>query len=220
MKCQPVLHVQDDDDIPIGKIVCLARTYKLHAEEMGHTIATDMAMFLKPASTIIQEGQCIFIPEKVGEVHHEVEMAVIIGRPGSHIPVLGAASHIYGYTVAIDVTARDIQRDAKRDGLPWTTSKGYDTFCPIGTVIPASRIPNPHALELSLFVNGELRQASSTANLRYTVEEIISTVSEIMTLCRGDIILTGTPEGVGPLQRGDIVEAQLDANSHLTVSVE
>ena len=146
-------------------------------------------------------------------------MAVVIGREGSHIPASSAVSHIYGYAVAVDVTARDVQYEAKQQGLPWTTAKGYDTFCPLSSVAPASQIEDPHALALSLSVNGDQRQASTTARLLYSVHEIIAAVSRVMTLCPGDVILTGTPEGIGPLQRGDVVEAHLDAYCHLTVSV-
>lgn len=219
MPCTPLLQVQDGDDLPIGKIVCLARTYRRHAEEMGSPVADDIVMFLKPASAVIHDGQAICIPEEVGEVHHEVEMAVVIGRQGSHIAAGEAASHVYGYAVAIDVTARDVQRAAKQQGLPWTTAKGYDMFCPISTVAPASRVLRPRDLELSLAVNGAVRQSATTAHLLYPVEDIIAAVSRVMTLCRGDVILTGTPEGVGPLQCGDVVEAHLGTCCHLTVTV-
>ena len=220
MPCKPVLQVQNGGDMPIGKIICLARTYRRHAEEMGSPVADDIVMFLKPSSAVIHDGQSIRIPEQVGEVHHEVEMAMVIGREGSHIPASRAASHVYGYAVAVDVTARDVQREAKQQGLPWTTAKGYDTFCPLSSVAPVSQIEDPYALELSLLVNGDQRQSSTTSRLLCSVDEIIAAVSRVMMLCRGDVILTGTPEGVGPLHRGDIVEAHLDAYCHLTISVE
>ncbi len=220
MPCTPVLHVQGGDDIPLGKIICLARTYARHAMEMGSQPASDMVMFLKPASAVIHDGGTIQIPHAADEVHHEVEMAVVIGRQGGHVAAGDAARHVHGYAVAVDVTARDLQHEAKQQGLPWTAAKGYDTFCPISSVVPVSRIAHPDALELSLSVNGTLRQSSTTANLLYPVEDIVATVSEIMTLCPGDIILTGTPEGVGPLHPGDVVEARLDGCCHLRVNVE
>ncbi len=214
-----MLQVQDADDIQAGKIICLARTYRRHAEEMNSQMSDDLVLFLKPASAVIHDGASIHMPDRSNEVHHEVEMAVVIGQPGSHIAADDAPSHVYGYAVAVDVTARDVQREAKRQGLPWTTAKGYDTFCPVSTVVPASRVPDPHALELELTVNGDLRQASTTANLVYPVQEIVATASQVMTLCRGDLILTGTPAGVGRLHRGDVVKARLDDCCQLTVSV-
>jgi len=220
MPCTPVLHVQNGDDIPVGKIICLARTYARHAMEMGSQPASDLVMFLKPASAVIHDGGTIRIPHAADEVHHEVEMAVVIGRRGCHIAAGNAARHIYGYAVAVDVTARDLQHEAKQQGLPWTAAKGYDTFCPISSVVPASRIAHPDALELSLSVNGTLRQTSTTARLIHPVEDILAQLSDIMTLCPGDLILTGTPEGVGPLHPGDVVEARLDDCCHLRVSVE
>jgi len=220
MTCAPRLNVDGGQSMPVGKIICLARTYRKHAAEMDSPVADDIVMFLKPASAVIHDGQAIRIPPGSAEVHHEVEMAVVIGQPGSHIPAAEAASHIHGYAVALDVTARDLQREAKQQGHPWATAKGYDTFCPISTVVPAAAIPDPHALDLSLAVNGERRQSSTTAMLLYTVDDIVAAVSAVMTLCPGDLLLTGTPEGVGPLHRGDSVEARLDDYCHLTVSVE
>lgn len=220
MSCRPTLQVQDGTDIPAGKIVCLARTYRRHAEEMGSPVSDEVVMFLKPASAIIHDGQSICIPEQAGEIHHEVEMAVVIGKQGSRIPAGCASAHVYGYAVAVDITARDLQRDAKQRGLPWTIAKGYDTFCPVSTVTPASKVLDPHHLELGLWVNSELRQQSTTVNLIYPISEIIAQVSDIMTLCRGDVILTGTPQGVGQLEPGDVVEARLDDRCCLTVQVQ
>ncbi|MFO8133767.1 MAG: fumarylacetoacetate hydrolase family protein [Thermoplasmatota archaeon] len=220
MPCAPRLNVDGHQNISVGKIICLARTYRGHAEEMGSMPADDIIMFLKPASAVIHDGQAIRTPQGSTEVHHEVEMAVVIGHQGSHIPAAEAASHIHGYAVALDITARDIQREAKQHGHPWAMAKGYDTFCPISRVTPAARVSDPHALDLSLSVNGEQRQSSTTGMLLYTVEDIVAAVSEVMTLCPGDLILTGTPEGVGPLHRGDIVEAHLGDCCHLKVTVK
>lgn len=220
MPCSPLLQMQDgSEDISVGKIICLARTYRRHAEEMDSQVSDSLVMFLKPASAVIHDGGTIRIPAASQEVHHEVEMVMVIGLGGSCISAGDAARHICGYAVAVDVTARDVQREAKRQGLPWTTAKGYDTFCPVSTVVPASRVPDPHALELTLSVNGDRRQSSTTAGLVYTVEEIVAAASEVMTLCAGDLILTGTPAGVGRLQHGDVVEAQLGDHCHLSVTV-
>ncbi len=220
MPCRPLLKVQDSsEDIPVGKIICLARTYARHAEEMDSQVSDSPVMFLKPASAVIHDGGTVHIPAASQEVHHEVELAIVIGRQGGAIAPGAASSHVYGYAVAVDVTARDVQRDAKQQGLPWTAAKGYDTFCPVSTVAPASRVPDPHDLELSLSVNGDRRQCSSTTRLVYPIDDIVASVSQVMTLCRGDLILTGTPAGVGRLHRGDVVKARLDDCCQLTVSV-
>lgn len=205
--------------VEAGKIVCLLRSYRAHAEEMGSSVPEKPEFFLKPRSAIIHEGGEIVIPRESKDVHHEVELAVIIGRAGGKIPVEKAMDHVMGYAVMIDVTARDLQAKAKKAGKPWAAAKGYDTFAPISDGVPASKVPNPQGLEIWLKVNGQYRQKSCTGMLMFSIPEIVSHVSGIMSLEPGDIIATGTPEGVGPMVSGDIVEAGIEGIGTLKVHV-
>jgi len=207
-------------EVEVGKIVCLARTYRKHAEEMGSTVAKEPLIFLKPASSIIFDNQSIIIPERAKEVHHEVELGVVIGKKGKKIPAERAGEHILAYLLGLDITARDIQQEAKKHGLPWTTAKGFDTFCPISNAVMRGRVDDANSLDIELKVNGVTRQSSNTKNMVYAVEEIVSFVSGIMTLERGDLIFTGTPEGVGQIKAGDIIEANLGSMCSLRVDVK
>jgi 2-keto-4-pentenoate hydratase/2-oxohepta-3-ene-1,7-dioic acid hydratase in catechol pathway len=204
--------------VETGKIVCLLRSYRAHAQEMGSGVSDKPEFFLKPRTAIIHDGQEIIIPPESKDVHHEVELAVIIGKTGSKIPVETAMEHVLGYAVMIDVTARDLQAAAKKAGKPWAAAKGFDTFAPISDAVTASRVPDPRNLEIWLKVNGHDRQRSGTDMMIYSIPEIISHVSGIMTLEAGDIIATGTPEGVGPLVSGDSVEAGISGVGVLRVS--
>lgn len=193
-----------------SKIICLGRNYAEHAKELGHEVPKEPVIFLKPPSALIGPNQTIILPRKSKEIHHEVELAVIIGKRGKNIPREKAMDYILGYTILLDITARDLQWEAKRKGLPWTVAKGFDTFAPIGPrVVPKEEL-NPSNLEIGLKVNGEVRQLSRTSRMIFKIPEIIEYISSIMTLEKGDIIATGTPEGVGPLRHGDIVEAWIE----------
>ncbi|RLF46210.1 MAG: fumarylacetoacetate hydrolase family protein [Thermoplasmata archaeon] len=205
--------------VKIGKIVCLARTYKKHAEEMKSKMPEEPILFLKPATSVIFDRQSIIIPERTKEVHHEVELGVVIGKKGKNILEEKAGDYILGYLLALDITARDIQQKAKLEGLPWTIAKGFDTFCPISNAVPKEMVSDANNLSLNLKVNGRIRQSSNTRNMIYPVEKIVSFVSKIMTLERGDLILTGTPEGVGPINSGDVIEAELGDICSLKVDV-
>jgi len=211
--------VMEGKRVEAGKLICLLRSYRAHAEEMGSAAPERPEFFLKPRTSIIHDGGEIVIPPESSDVHHEVELAVIIGKAGARIPAGRAMEHVLGYAVMIDVTARDLQARAKKAGKPWAAAKGYDTFAPISEAVPAARVPNPHALEIWLKVNGEQRQRSCTGRLMYSVAEIISHVSGVMSLEPGDIIATGTPEGVGRIVSGDTVEAGIEGVGRLKVRV-
>ncbi|RLF42077.1 MAG: acylpyruvase [Thermoplasmata archaeon] len=203
----------------IGKIICLARTYRKHAEEMNSKVTEKPLLFLKPASSVIFDGQTIIIPRQSKIVHHEVELGVVIGRRAKNIEKKDVMSHILGYLLGLDITARDIQEEAKRNGWPWTISKSFDTFCPISKVVLKEEVDDPYNLDLILKVNNEIRQSSNTRYLIYSIEEIIEFISSIMTLKAGDLILTGTPEGVSQIRDGDIVEAKLGDICSLKLNV-
>jgi 2-keto-4-pentenoate hydratase/2-oxohepta-3-ene-1,7-dioic acid hydratase in catechol pathway len=213
--------VQDyTKQVRIGNIICLARTYKEHAREMNAKLTEDPLLFLKPSSSVIFNHGTIKIPQQSQCLHHEVELGVIIGRKGKHITKEDALQHILGYLVALDITARDIQSNAKKNGWPWTIAKGFDTFAPLSDAVLKEKVPHPQNLDLMLKINGVVKQSANTNQMVYSLERIISFISDIMTLERGDLILTGTPEGVGELKEGDVLEASLGSLCYLTVDVQ
>jgi 2-keto-4-pentenoate hydratase/2-oxohepta-3-ene-1,7-dioic acid hydratase in catechol pathway len=206
--------------LPIGKIICLARNYKKHAAEMNVETTIDPVIFLKPSSSVIFTGDTIIIPKRSKKIHHEVELGIVISKKCKNVDKEFALDYVFGYLIGIDITARDIQLEFKKRGLPWTISKGFDTFTPIGSIVSKENIPNPDDVYIELRVNQEIRQKSNTKNMVFNIEQIIEFSSEIMTLERGDLILTGTPEGVGEIFEGDILEARLDNKKYLQVDVK
>jgi len=205
--------------VRIGKIICLARTYRNHAVEMKSEVTEDPLLFLKPESAVVFNNESIIIPTMSSCLHHEVELGVVIGKTGKHVLQHKALEYVLGYLVGLDITARDLQSQAKKHGWPWSIAKGFDTFAPISDVVLKEDIPDPHNLDLILKVNGEIRQQSNTKYMVYPVERIIEYLSQIMTLKRGDLILTGTPAGVGEIVEGDVLEAQLGNSCFLQVEV-
>jgi 2-keto-4-pentenoate hydratase/2-oxohepta-3-ene-1,7-dioic acid hydratase in catechol pathway len=197
-------------EVKPSKIICLGRNYAEHARELGHEVPEEPVIFLKPPSALIGPDQTIILPRKSNHVDHEVELAVIIGKRGKNIPREKAMDYVLGYTILMDITARDLQAEAKKKGLPWTVAKGFDTFAPIGPRVVDKREINVDDLEIGLKVNGEVRQLSRTSKMIFKIDEIIEYVSGIMTLEKGDIIATGTPEGVGALRHGDVLEAWIE----------
>jgi acylpyruvate hydrolase len=183
------------------KIVAIGRNYADHVKELGNTIPTEPMLFLKPSSSFITSGQQIEIP-KGAIVHHELELGVIIGKTGKDISEKDAPSYISGYCLALDMTARNIQDQAKQKGHPWTVAKGFDTFTPVGEYIEKSRIMDPSKLMMKLKVDEIVTQDGSTSDMIFPISTLIEHVSKIMTLEAGDLILTGTPKGVGPVVAG------------------
>lgn len=206
--------------LAIGKLVCLARTYYKHAKEMNTLVTERPILFLKPSSSVIFNNESIVIPSISKSVHHEVELCVVIGEKCCKVKSIDAMDYILGYCLGLDITARDIQSVAKKNGWPWSIAKGFDTFAPISSVVLKEKINNPYNLDIWLKVNGKLRQASNTKYLIYTIDEIIEFVSSIMTLQPGDMIMTGTPEGVAEIKRGDKIEAKLGNICSLNVFVK
>ena len=187
-----------------GKIICVGRNYAEHAREQNVEVPEIPMLFMKPPSAIIATGEKILLPPQSRQVEHEGELAVVIGRRGRWIPAEEALSHVLGYTVANDVTARDLQR---KDGQ-WTRGKGFDTFLPLGPWIETNLDPSDVLVQTS--VNGEMRQMASTREMMFPVEQLIAFISSVMTLDPGDLILTGTPAGIGPLLPGDTVEVSVE----------
>ncbi len=200
----PLAEIKALPPVAPTKIVCLALNYKGHAEETGKPVPDDPLLFLKPPSAVIPNGRPIVLPPQSQRVDHEGELALILGKPCSRVSQENALQHLFGYCCANDVTARDLQ---EKDGL-FARAKGFDTFAPIGPWIETD-VADPNNLEIKTWVNGEIRQHSSTSDLIFPVERIVSFVSHVMSLNPGDVILTGTPPGVGPLRHGDEVRIEI-----------
>jgi 2-keto-4-pentenoate hydratase/2-oxohepta-3-ene-1,7-dioic acid hydratase in catechol pathway len=175
---------------------------------MDSDVPQEPVVFLKPSTALVRSGRSVVLPPQSKDVQHEVELVVVIGRSGRHIAEEEALDHVDAYALGLDMTARDLQMQAKNKGLPWTVSKGFDTFAPLGPLQAARNIPNPQDLEMELSVNGTTRQEASTSHMVFSVARLISYCSRIFTLEPGDLIYTGTPEGVGPIQDGDRLEAR------------
>ncbi|MFE6255804.1 fumarylacetoacetate hydrolase family protein [Agromyces sp. NPDC057865] len=186
--------------IPRSKVVAVGKNYREHAEEMGGEAPAEPLLFLKPNTSVIGPGDAIVLPRQSEQVEHEGEVAVVIGRIAKNVAEADAASVIFGYTIANDVTARDLQR---RDGQ-WTRAKGFDTFCPLGPVIDTELDLEGGTIET--VVDGERRQHGRLADMVHSIPAIVAYASSVFTLLPGDVILTGTPAGVGPLVDGDTVE--------------
>jgi len=186
--------------IPRSKVVAVGKNYREHAEEMGGEAPAEPLLFLKPNTSVIGPGDAIVLPRQSEQVEHEGEVAVVIGRIAKNVAEADAASVIFGYTIANDVTARDLQR---RDGQ-WTRAKGFDTFCPLGPVIDTELDLEGGTIET--VVDGERRQHGRLADMVHSIPSIVAYASSVFTLLPGDVILTGTPAGVGPLVDGDTVE--------------
>ncbi|WP_026341648.1 fumarylacetoacetate hydrolase family protein [Actinomadura atramentaria] len=194
-----------------SKVIAIGKNYAEHAREMGAEPPAEPVIFSKPSTAVIGPGEAVAYPQKLSErVDYEGELAVVIGRLCREVPAARAAEVILGYTCANDVTARDLQR---RDGQ-WTRAKGFDTFCPLGPWIETEL--DPADLALTTRVNGELRQDARTSLLLHSVPELVAYVSQVMTLLPGDVILTGTPAGVGPLEVGDEVTVSVEGVGELT----
>jgi 2-keto-4-pentenoate hydratase/2-oxohepta-3-ene-1,7-dioic acid hydratase in catechol pathway len=186
--------------IPRSKVIAVGKNYHEHAAEMGGDAPSEPLLFLKPNTSVIGPDDAIVLPVQSEQVEHEGELAVVIGRIAKHVAEADADAVIFGYTIANDVTARDLQR---RDGQ-WSRAKGFDTFCPLGPVIDTELDLEHGTIETS--VNGERRQEGRLADMVHSIPAIVAYASSVFTLLPGDVILTGTPAGVGPLRAGDVVE--------------
>ncbi len=203
----------------VGKMLCLGKNYERHAKEMGGDVPTSPVVFLKPATALVLDGGTVQIPPISGDVHHEVELVVVMGAPARNVEIDAAMNHVFGYAVGLDMTLRDVQARAKQRGEPWAIAKGFDTSAPVSSIVPKARVADPHDMSISLRVNGEFRQHGSTADMVLKIPQIISYLSRYFTLERGDCIFTGTPEGVGPVAAGDTLVAALDGVVEMTVKV-
>jgi 2-keto-4-pentenoate hydratase/2-oxohepta-3-ene-1,7-dioic acid hydratase in catechol pathway len=203
----------------VGKILCIGKNYAKHAAEMKSEVPRQPIVFLKPPTAVIGNGGQVVLPPASENVHHEVELVAVIGTGGRFIDAADALDHVVAYAVGLDMTARDLQRRAKDGGLPWSVAKGFDTFAPLGPLVPAAEIEDPQALTLRLTINGEVRQEGSTADMVFPVADLVAYCSTVFTLEPGDLIYTGTPEGVGPVSAGDTLVAEATGCPTLSVTV-
>lgn len=209
----------DGRDMPVGKIVCIGRNYAEHIKELGNTTPDKPVIFMKPASSIVASGGHIVIPDYSNDCHHEVELAVLIGKEAKAVPAELALEHVAGYAVALDLTLRDVQSVQKEKGLPWEIAKAFDTSCPLSAFTAAAKVTDPQNLNIKLTVNDEIRQDGNTKDMIRPVAELIAAVSSCFSLQTGDVLLTGTPAGVGRIESGDRLEAEVEQVGKLMVSV-
>ena len=196
------------DSVAANRIFCIGKNYAGHVRELSGTVPEDPVIFMKPVSCLVPEGEPVRLPSHGTVVHHEVEVVLLIGKEGRDISQHGACSHIAGVTLGIDLTLRDVQSHLKKHGLPWELSKAFEQSAPIGQIVPAEKLPDLANIAFRLEVNGDLRQEGSTADMIFSVPEIIQYLSRVWELAPGDLIFTGTPAGVGPLHAGDAVTIQ------------
>lgn len=198
---------------PVHRVYCVGRNYAEHAKEMGFTGREPPFFFLKPADAllVVPDGETgrMPYPSLTQNLHHEVELVVAIGKGGRNIAAAQAMEHVYGYALGLDMTRRDLQNDMKKQGRPWCIGKAFDHSAPIGPLVAATQLPDIEQADISLHVNGELRQNSQIAQLIWNVAETIEHLSAAWTLMPGDLIFTGTPEGVGAVARRDQISAHI-----------
>ena len=208
---------------PVHRIYCVGRNYEEHAKEMGFSGREAPFFFMKPADALVvvkpgETGNMPY-PTLTSNLHHEIELVVALGKGGKNIAAADAHKHIFGYAVGLDMTRRDLQNEMKKLGRPWSISKGFDHSAPIGAITPAADAPDIASAEILLQVNGEQRQRSQIAKLIWNISEVIEHLSAAWELQSGDLIYTGTPEGVGAVVSGDSMNASITGLQSITVTV-
>ncbi|ODT85464.1 fumarylacetoacetate hydrolase family protein [Phenylobacterium sp. SCN 70-31] len=202
---------------PVRRILCVGRNYAAHRREMGGDDRDPPFFFAKPADAVVPPGQDPAYPQATGNLHHEIELVVAIGKGGRDIAVADALSHIFGYAVGVDLTRRDLQAAARDKGQPWDSAKGFDESAPISSIRRWEGPPPQGRIALS--VNGQTRQDATVADMLWNVPEIVAEASKLWALAPGDLIYTGTPEGVGALVRGDRVDGEVEGVGQLAFTV-
>ena len=208
---------------PVRRVYCVGRNYAEHAKEMGFTGREPPFFFLKPADAllVIPEGATGLMPypSLTQNLHHEIELVVAIGKGGRNIAATQALSHVFGYAVGLDMTRRDLQNDMKKQGRPWCIGKAFDHSAPVGPLVQAAHVPNIEQARICLHVNGTTKQDSQTSQLIWSIAETIEHLSTAWTLMPGDLIVAGTPEGVGPVHVGDAMVGQITGLPDLRVTI-
>ena len=196
-------------DLPVGKVVCIGRNYLEHIRELNNVTPETPILFMKPSTSLVALDEPIHLPAGRGECHHEVELAVLVGRELRNASTETARQAVAGYGIALDLTLRDLQNELKKKGHPWETAKAFDGSCPLSPFLAPEALPDPQATDLALQINGQLRQRGNTQQMMVSLFELMAYISTHFTLQPGDVVLTGTPAGVGPLQSGDILMLSL-----------
>ncbi|MCW1952458.1 MAG: fumarylacetoacetate hydrolase family protein [Octadecabacter sp.] len=210
-----------DHYVGVHRVFCVGQNYADHVAEMGGDPKADPPIFfMKPASAVVASGKTIPFPPATSNLHHEVELVVVMQRGGTDISEADALDHVYGYAVGNDLTRRDIQAAAKSKGAPWDMAKGFDNSAIVGTVHPVSEVGHPTSGTVVCTVDGEARQNGDLTQMIWSVPEIIATLSKLVTLEAGDIIMTGTPAGVGPIVKGQTCVCEIEGLSSATVTFE
>lgn len=205
---------------PVHRIFCVGRNYAAHAREMGHDPDREPPFFfMKSPACLVTDGADTPWPPATDALHHEIELVVAIGAGGRDIPAAAAPGHVWGYAVGLDMTRRDVQAALKKAGRPWEVAKAFEQSAPCSEIVPAAAIGHPDRGAVRLLVNGALRQEGDLAQMIWTVPEIIAHLSGLFTLRPGDLIMTGTPAGVGPVQPGDVLEGSVDGVTTLRTTI-
>lgn len=220
---QPAVPVRGGGLFPVHRIYCVARNYAAHAREMGGDPSREAPFFFTKAADCVlpvADGECGRFPYPLAsnDVHHELELVVALGSGGENLSAEQAAACIWGYAVGLDMTRRDLQGEAKAKGRPWDIGKIFEASAPLSAIVPAGGAV-PHAGAITLKVNGEVRQHGDLADMIWSVAEVVAYFSRYYRLCAGDLIFTGTPEGVGPVRPGDRLEGQIEGIGSLSVAV-
>jgi fumarylpyruvate hydrolase len=217
----PSVAIADADErFPVHRIYCVGQNYAAHAREMGvNPERSSPVYFLKPADSLVASGSTVPYPPRTSNLHHEIELVVAIGRGGANIEASSAADHVFGYAAGIDLTRRDLQLAAKERGMPWDTAKSFDQAAPISAIRKAEDIGHPASGRIWLAVNDEIRQDGDLNELIWSVPEAIADLSTYYTLVPGDLIFTGTPAGVGPLEAGDRIAGGIDAVGEINIEI-
>jgi fumarylpyruvate hydrolase len=219
-RATPALAIAESNQtFPVGRIYCVGRNYAEHAREMGHDPQREPPFFfMKPADAIVASGATLPFPQATKDLHHEIEMVVAIGKDGSDIAVDKALDHVFGYGVGLDMTRRDLQGEAKKMGRPWEMGKAFDNSAPCTALKPVTMVGHPAKGAIWLKVNGAVKQKGDLSEMIWNVPEMISYLSKLITLRAGDVIMSGTPAGVGPVKAGDRLEGHVDGVGDLTVA--
>lgn len=205
---------------PVHRIYCVGRNYAAHAREMGMDPEREPPFFFsKPADAIVPNGAPVPYPPRTGNLHHEIELVVAIGTGGRDIPLASALSHVFGYAVGNDLTRRDLQFAAREKGQPWDVAKGFDRSAPVTAIRRAAEVGHPERGRIWIEVNGERRQQADLSEMIWSVPEIVAELSTLFDLAPGDLIFTGTPAGVGPVQRGDSLVGGIDGLETLRTTI-
>lgn len=197
-------------DLPVGKVVCVGRNYADHAKELNNPVPTEPILFIKPATAIVPLSPSFSIPDDRGECHHETEIALLIGKQLTKADAQDVRSAILGLGIGLDLTLRDLQSKLKEKGHPWEQAKAFDGACPLSNFVPADEFNDFADLQVSLTVNGDVRQQGNTAQMLFPILALVARISHTFTLMPGDVVLTGTPSGVAPLAKGDELQLTLD----------